>query len=116
MMSVKLLSIRIREIEENRLYMDADGLRMREQECQHYSAFLNPSLDILEFRRLAKKREEKTGEKVIYSRGSVEYTDVFVSMTMSKNSPTPQALRRILKALSDDGYRFVTVSELSRVE
>lgn len=88
MMSVKLLSIRIREIEENRLYMDADGLRMRERECQHYSAFLNPSLDILEFRRLAKKREEKTGEKVIYSRGSVEYTDVFVSMTMSKNSPT----------------------------
>lgn len=41
---------------------------------------------------------------------------LFHDYNAGKNSPTPQALRRILKSLSDDGYRFVTVSELSRVD
>ena len=38
---------------------------------------------------------------------------LFHDYNAAGNSPTPQALREILKALSEDGYRFVTVSELN---
>ncbi|MDD6805977.1 MAG: hypothetical protein PUD77_06900 [Clostridiales bacterium] len=86
-MSINLSYIRIREIEEKELKEDKDGLRFDGKQPR-YSALLNPSLDILEFRRLAKEREKVTGEKIIFSRGTVEYTDVFISVSLSSNTPT----------------------------
>ena len=41
---------------------------------------------------------------------------LFHDYNAGKNSPTPQALREILKKLSEEGYRFVTVSELSLMD
>lgn len=40
---------------------------------------------------------------------------LFHDYNAGKKSPTPQALDHILKTLSQDGYRFVTVSELNEI-
>lgn len=41
---------------------------------------------------------------------------LFHDYNAADNSPTPQALREILETLTRDGYRFVTVSELSLMD
>ena len=95
-MEINLSSIRIREIKQGDMRLCEYGeegarreaLLILSQECRTYNAFLNPSLDILEFRHLAKKMEEKQGIQVITSHGGVDYTDIFINVKLEKDSTT----------------------------
>ena len=80
-MKINLNSIRIREINSKDLKNDDSGLWFRKTKHMEYDAFLNPSLDILEFRRMSKNKD------VIFSMGDIDYTDVFINVIINKDTP-----------------------------
>ncbi len=52
---------------------------------EKYTEFLKPSLDLLHFRKICKEQQNTTGEKVIFQRREVEYTDAFLIVDMNDN-------------------------------
>lgn len=85
-------SIRIREIDEKDLewsdYVDVEKEDLtvpcfNGTKKFRYTGFLKPSLDLLYFRNLCKKREKASNEKCIFRRNDVEYTDVFILVNMN---------------------------------
>ena len=87
-------SIRIRAIHEKDLEW-IDHLDREKQDLkvpcfyktpkEKYTEFLRPSLDLLHFRKVCDTLQEATGEKVIFRRNDVEYTDAFLMVTKSEN-------------------------------
>ena len=51
---------------------------------EKYTEFLRPSLDLLHFRKVCEERQKATGEKVIFRRNDVEYTDAFLLVSMQE--------------------------------
>lgn len=83
-------SIRIREIDIKELAWESFVDWERERQTVPcfigaktkfpYSAFLKPSLDLLHFRELCEERRRSCGEKHIFKRREVEYTDAFIQI------------------------------------
>lgn len=94
LMKINGNSIRIREI-----YMkDLQRLHFIDLEEQYmtvpcffkpakekYTEFLKPSLDLIHFRKLCESVQKNTGEKVIFQRNNVEYTDAFLMVNMNED-------------------------------
>ena len=88
-------SIRIRSVNEKDLewldHVDNDRQDLKvpcffRTGSERYTEFLKPSLDLLYFRKVCEGLQKTAGEKVIFRRNDVEYTDAFLIVNMNEKS------------------------------
>lgn len=104
-MDINLNTIRILEIQQNKLKVNKAGqYYMKMPQKPKYTAFLKPSLDVLEFRRIAAQFKKMTGIPLIINKGGVDYTDAFINVVLDKSTS---------KELYEEGF-FVLEGERVR--
>ena len=104
-MDINLNTIRIQEIQQKKLKVNKAGqYYMKMPQKPKYTAFLKPSLDVLEFRRIAAQFKKMTGIPLIINKGGVDYTDAFINVVLDKSTS---------KELYEEGF-FVLEGERVR--
>ena len=87
-MDINLNTIRILEIQQNKLQTNKAGqYYMKMPKKAKFTALLKPSLDVLEFRRIAAQFKKMTGMPLIINKGGVDYTDAFINVVLDKDTP-----------------------------